>query len=729
MKEEYIAHIKELEKDWDIQTIDEHAEGVASLAGQAASAFHASAWAELCGKWHDLGKYSSEFQQHIKAASGYDLALHDPGKVDHATAGAVFARQLLGQEGLYLPIAYCICGHHAGLHDYDGAGAANLHHHLQETDKMERLPDKLLAQNLPHLPIPNVPREDFPCFWNLWIRMLFSCLVDADSLDTERFMNPEQYASRGQFDDLPVLKERLDRYLRKFEGCAPTLLNRTRAHIQSLCRESGRGAQGIYSLTVPTGGGKTLSSMLWALEHALANGCRRIIIAIPYTSIVVQTASVLKGIFGEDNVVEHHSNADLDSEDDRRGKLATENWDAPIIVTTNVQLFESLYANKRSRCRKLHNIVNSILILDEAQMLPPENLHPIVDVLKSLQKYFGVSILLTSATQPALAGTIGTGKAKFEGMQAKEIMPDTATLFEQLRRVDIQFAQHPYSYDSLARELVTHGQVLCVVNSRRDARMLYDAVNAICNVPVIHLSRMMCQQHIMDRIEEIRDKLSPEHCSPVIVISTQLIEAGVDIDFPRVYRAMAGLDSIAQAAGRCNREGLQHRGQVVVFDFEEARSRGLMRKAAEAADDLIQQGKTDFLDPWVTEEFFRNYYGKLNTTDQAEIKKHLYNLHPAFASAAANFRLIDKEGLTVFVPYGEGIGLIHDLQQGCLSSGLMRRLQRFSVNIPESDKHKILELGGGMIGENLCYLPDEGNYSMDTGLVYDNPFLNNELIL
>jgi CRISPR-associated endonuclease/helicase Cas3 len=313
MKEEYIAHIKELEKDWDIQTIDVHAEGVASLAGQAASAFHASAWAELCGKWHDLGKYSSEFQQHIKAASGYDLALHDPGKVDHATAGAVFARQLLGQEGLYLPIAYCICGHHAGLHDYDGAGAANLHHHLQETDKMERLPDKLLAQKL------------LICRYLTYLGRIFHvsgiCGSDAfllpcraDSLDTERFMNPEQYASRGQFDDLPVLKERLDRYLRKFEGCAPTLLNRTRrSYPVTLSGERQRSTRHLQSDGAYWWGQDAVVYAV-ALEHALANGCRRIIIAIPYTSIVVQTASVLKGIFGEDNVVEHHSNADLDSE-------------------------------------------------------------------------------------------------------------------------------------------------------------------------------------------------------------------------------------------------------------------------------------------------------------------------------------------------------------------------------------------------------------------------------
>ncbi len=729
MKEECIAHLKESGNSWAIQTIEEHAEGVALLAGRSASAFHASAWGELCGKWHDLGKYSSDFQQHIKAASGYDSALRDPGKVDHATAGALIARQVLGKEGFYLPIAYCICGHHAGLHDYYGDGAANLSHHLQETEKLQALQEHLQVQKPPQLPIPNVAQEDIPIFWHLWIRMLFSCLVDADSLDTERFMNPDQYALRSQFDDLTVLKERFDRYLGKFERCAPTLLNHTRAKIQSLCRESGRGTQGIYSLTVPTGGGKTLSSMLWALEHAFANGCRRIIIAIPYTSIVVQTANVLKEIFGEDNVVEHHSNADLDSEDDRRGKLATENWDAPIIVTTNVQLFESLYANRRSRCRKLHNIANSVLILDEVQMLPPENLHPIVDVLKCLQKYFGVSVLMTSATQPALAGSIGTGKAKFDGLVSKEIISDKDTLFELLRRVDIQFAQHPYSYDSLAFELVSHPQALCVVNSRKDAQMLYEAVKAISNVPVIHLSRMMCQQHIMDRIEEIRDKVSPEQSSPVIVISTQLIEAGVDIDFPIVYRAMAGLDSIAQAAGRCNREGRQQCGQVVVFDFEEARSRGLMRKAAEAADELIQQGKTGFLAPQETEEFFRSYYGRLNTTDKAEIQTLLYNAHPAFSSAAANFRLIESEGLTVFVPYGEGARLICELQQGNPSSSLMRRLQRFSVSIPEKDKPKILELGGGIIGDDICYLPDAVNYSIDTGLAYVNPYLNNELIL
>lgn len=728
----YLAHIKCTENTWVFQSIEDHCRGVAELASEAAAAFHAESWAKLCGQWHDLGKYSESFQKHIKAASGYDTSIKDPGKTDHASAGAIYAQELLNEQGAFLPIAYCVCGHHTGLHDYYASGAANLKYHLQEIEKLDPIRPFLIQTPLPPLSPPRisyVSQDDFMISWHLWIRMLYSCLVDADSLDTERFMTPEKYNRRRQFDTIETLKHRLDIYLQNFKNCPQTPLNKIRTNIQNLCRESGKGPKDIYSLTVPTGGGKTLSSLVWAMEHAVTNGNQRIIIAIPYTSIVVQTANTLKEIFGADNVIEHHSNVNFDSEEDNKGKLATENWDAPIIVTTNVQLFESLFANKRSRCRKLHNIVNSILILDEVQMLPPENLRPIVEVLKSLQKDFGTSIIMTTATQPALAGTIGTGLAKFQGLEAKEIIIDKEKLFEQLRRVDIRFAKEKYTYEKLADEISNFSQILCVVNTRKDAKMLYDAMAGRNSIPVVHLSRMMCQQHIMDKIEEVRHKLNPEHPQPVIVISTQLIEAGVDIDFPVVYRAMAGLDSIAQAAGRCNREGRLRRGKVTVFDFEDTRSRGLMRKAAQTTEELLLMGKKDFLSPMTTKTYFESYYNKVNNMDVAEIEKTLYKETPQFATAARQFKLIDNEGITVFVPYKDGTNLIEEMKRGDPSITLMRKLQRYSVSIPSYYENKLLTLGAMKVDDFTYFLPDEDCYDSETGLCYDNPFINSELIL
>lgn len=724
-----IAHTRYDDGQWTNQSIEEHCLGVAALASDFAAEFHAAGWGKLCGWWHDIGKYALDFQHHILAASGQDVTIKDPGQVTHAVAGAVYAKEQLFQGGMYLPVAYCICGHHAGLHDYRSSGEANLEHHLTEVHVLDGIRELLGTTQIPLLEQPNIDREALhPMAWHLWIRMLYSCLVDADSLDTEKFMEEEDYEQRGKFASMAELKLRLDIFLQQFKSKESTSINQIRNNIQSLCRESGKGSRGIYTLTVPTGGGKTLSSMVWAMEHAKANKCQRIVIAIPYTSIVIQTANILKSIFGEDNVIEHHSSVDVDEEKNVKWKLATENWDAPIIVTTNVQLFESLYANKRSRCRKLHNIVNSILILDEVQMLPAVNLQPIVDVLRLLQRYFGVSILMTTATQPALSGIIGTGMAKFQGLESTEIVTDKMRLFEQLRRVDISFVKEKYTYNSLAEEICKYERVLCVVNTRRDAKMLFEAVHVKSNVPVVHLSKMMCQQHIMDKLDEVRLKL--DHGEPIIVVSTQLIEAGVDIDFPVVYRAMAGLDSIAQAAGRCNREGRLERGQVVVFDFENARLRGQVRKAAEAADDMLQQGMDDFLSPCVTEAYFRDYYSKLDTTDEAKIAELLYVPTPNFATAARNFLLIKESNMTVFVPYGnQGKRYMEQLQHDGPSSWLFRKLQRYSVSISLWQKEQIVALGAVEMGNDIYYLSDTTGYSKETGLFYDNPYLDDTIIL
>lgn len=561
------------------------------------------------------------------------------------------------------------------------------------------------------------------------MRMLFSCLVDADWLDTERFMQPDNYRMRGCISTLKELRPKLDDYVRRLGGQAqPTPVNAIREEVQDACRKCGSLPQGIYSLTVPTGGGKTISSVVWAMEHAMCHDLRRIIVAIPYTSIVAQTADTLRKVFGPENVVEHHSCVDFNSlpeQQRQKMSLATENWDAPIIVTTNVQLFESLFSNKTSRCRKLHNLARSVLILDEVQTLPAENLHPVIDILNALSSLLHVSILLTTATQPAFSGTIGSGQAAFEGLQSKEIISDKEALFAKMRRVNITFDAKPCSLESLATRLSACRQALCVVNTRGGARRLYDVLPDKANA--FHLSRMMCQQHISDKLAAIKERL--REGEPVIAVSTQLVEAGVDIDFPVVWREMAGLDSIAQAAGRCNREGRLGKGKVVVFSVEGSRLRGVMAKAASTTQDLLYAKETDFLNPKVAKRYFRLFYAKLNDTDKSGVTDLLYRPCPQFAEAAQSFRMIDGSSITVYVPYGKGKTLLEQLQAGCYSSSLLRQLQRYSVSVPLGRREDIEMLGAVKLGDYLYMLPDGSNYNDDTGLTFENKWLDDDLII
>lgn len=727
-----IAHIKQCDDGrWLVQTIEEHCNGTAALAKRMANAFGAGEWARLCGHWHDIGKYSPLFQHHIISSSGYDSSVSDPGKVDHSTAGALFAKECL--KGLSLPISYSICGHHRGLMDYGGNGRNSLAFHL--SNQVQTLLEAVRpfitdTEPLPALPAPRFDNDTrTPKSWHLWIRMLFSCLVDADWLDTERFMEPEHYSMRGNFASLPNLKARLDTRLSRLSADAPpTAVNATRAEVQRQCRMASSLPQGIYSLTVPTGGGKTLSSLVWAMEHAIRHHLRRVIIAIPYTSIVTQTADTLRDIFGKENVVEHHSYVDFDdmpAREARRMKLATENWDAPVIVTTNAQLFESLYSNKTSRCRKLHNIAQSVLILDEVQMLSAENLQPLVDILGGLSKYMYTSILLTTATQPALSGKIGSQTAAFVGLQGKEIIPDKEKLFDKMRRVGIHFCKQPFTYKSLACQLSQYPQALCVVNTRGEAQRLYSTLPD--KDYAFHLSRMMCQQHLSDKLKTIKCRL--HNGEPVLVISTQLIEAGVDIDFPVVWREMAGLDSIAQSAGRCNREGRLRKGLVHVFEMEGAYLIGVMAKAADATRDLLDSGETDFLNPRVAEKYFHLFYAKLNDTDKHGVTDLLYRECPQFRSAAEAFHLIDDNTLTVYVPYGSGEALIERLIAGDYSSALLRSLQRYTVSIPPGRREEIERLGTIRLSDNVYALQDLSNYDDDTGLCFANRWLEDDLII
>ena len=672
-----IAHIKlDDSGNFKIQSLFDHLSGTAKLCAKFTSDFCNRDWGWLLGLWHDLGKYSDDFQEYIKINSGFQEG-DKLGKTDHTSAAAILAKELY--PSLWPPVSYCIAGHHAGLHNWlpEPGIPGDLNDRLKKQEFLDKIRAKIPSAFLEKINLtPPTGKQLNPHQVHLWIRMLFSCLVDADYLDTERFMNPESFEKRGKYDSLYVLNHRFKNFMKRITESAPdTKVNSIRSKILNDCIESGNLKPGFFSITVPTGGGKTLSSMAWALIHALKYNKSRIIFAIPYTSIVTQTAQTYRSVFGDENVIEHHSNID-DDLNSQKQKLATENWDAPIIVTTNVQLFESLFANKTSRCRKLHNIVNSIIILDEAQMLPPEFLNPILSTLKGLVDNYSVSILFSTATQPALTGRIGgNGQFSFEGIppnSVREIVKDIDRLASDLKRVEVNVPDnttHTTDWQTIADELVQYRQVLCIVNTRKQCRELYDLMPE----DTIHLSRLMCTAHIMDLIDEIKRRL--EENLPVRVISTQLIEAGVDIDFPVVYRAIAGLDSIAQCAGRCNREGrLNYEnklGQMKVFFPSQGTPVGLMRKGADTFKEILA-GKTDnendLLSPQAFHRYFQLLYSKIDNFDKAGIKdslwKDAYSMQFQFATAAQNFVLIDDKGSkTIIVEYRKGADLIHQLKK------------------------------------------------------------------
>lgn len=702
-----LAHVRQLpDSEWMEHFLDEHSQEVSRLAGEFALGFGSSDWASMAGLWHDLGKYRETFQKYIKSVTGYDPEAHiegAPGRVDHSTAGAIHAMEKLGLHGRIL--AYLIAGHHAGLPDWNSAeeGQSSLFNRIEEGKRRGYLQEALLATPPPQIldqPCPtSLPPHPDKGAWALWIRMQFSCLVDADFLDTEFFMDGHRATLRTGYPSLKNLFPVFNQYMSdKAAKVEDTPVNRIRADVLRQCREKALLPSGLFSLTVPTGGGKTLSSMAFALDHAIHHNKQRVIYVIPYTSILEQTADIFRAIFGKENVIEHHSNLDPDQETSR-SRLATENWDAPIIVTTNVQFFESLFAARTSRCRKLHNIVNSVVVLDEAQLLPPDFLAPILHMMTDLSNNYGVSFVLSTATQPAF-----TPRPKFLGLSnVRELMDEPDKLYVDLKRVDTKLPTDfdaPQTWEAIAEQLHQHESVLCIVNSRNDCRELH----RLMPKATIHLSALMCGQHRSHVIATVKQKL--QDGIPTRVISTQLVEAGVDMDFPVVYRALAGLDAVAQAAGRCNREGvLPELGKVVVFVPPKPAAPGLLRKAQQSGQEVMRLCDGDPLTRERFEAYFRAYYASLNSLDRANIIG-LLDMHNRagarqaefnFRTAASKFRLIDEEGQTaVIVRYGESPDLIAALESNPNMEphrrrGLLRRLQRYTVNIRDHECEKLLD--------------------------------------
>jgi CRISPR-associated endonuclease/helicase Cas3 len=714
----FIAHAKpSSDGGWHFNDLEDHLRGVARRARENAASFGPD-WAYLAGLWHDLGKYQAAFQAYLRCAAGVDPDAHiegSGGRVTHSTAGAVHAvRHLPAPLGHVL--AYLIAGHHAGLGDWhspeSGRGAVKLR--LQEGDAEYQdslaagIPADILQAAPPAARLnPDNNREGF----HLWLRLLFSALVDADFLDTESFMDADKGAGRSGWPSLSALGAALDRHLAGLSADTP--VNRIRAKVLKDCRSAATAEPGLFSLTVPTGGGKTLSSLAFALDHARAHGKRRVIYAIPYTSIIEQTADVFRRALGEDTVLEHHSNLSPEPErENARSRLAAENWDAPLIVTTNVQLFESLFASRTSRCRKLHNLVNSVIVLDEAQQLPREFLAPIVSVMRLLSEHYGVTWLLCTATQPNLGKQRdGFGRTSFAGLpNVREIVPDPNALAEDMRRTEVHLppAGAPSTpWAELADQLRDEPCVLTIVNTRQDCRVLFRAVE---DGDAVHLSALMCAQHRSEAIAGIKARLQARRDGdqrPLRVISTQLVEAGVDLDFPVVYRAMAGLDSIAQAAGRCNREGrLPEPGRVVVFEPEREPPPGLLRQGAAITRELREQIGGDPLAPAVFEQYFRLLYAKGDLDGQRILElltppgSGTDPLAVSFRTAAERFRLIDQPQVSVIVPYrghDQDESPVHEWLRLLEADGsqrwIYRRLQRYTVGLPKRVVERLVPPG------------------------------------
>ena len=556
-------------------------------------------------------------------------------------------------------------------------------------------------------------------------------------------MSPDRTEARPV--DLPsmaVLRNLLDAHLDALAKGKSGRVASARHEVLSACRNAAHESRSLFSLTVPTGGGKTLSSLAFALEHARTHGMDRVIYAIPFTSIIDQTADVFRRIFTEcpdGTIVEHHSNLDPERES-VRSRLAAENWDAPLIVTTNVQLFESLFAAKTSRCRKLHNICNSVIILDEVQTIPVSLLEPTLAAIRELTNDFGCTVVLCTATQPAL---LKSDEFPIGLEHVNEITPDPARLYNALKRVTIQNCG-TLSDEALVQQLSEYSQFLCIVNTRPHAARIFSRLtrleeeaclsfdtsssSRVKQDHVFHLSTFMCSQHRADVLTKIRQRLNDS--LPCQVISTQLIEAGVDVDFPVVFRSLSGIDSIAQAAGRCNREGRNDTGNVFVFDPAHVLLRGYLRSVADSASELIAElnpNDMDLLSQEAVRRYFQIHFWKHKERwDEKKVMEcfpppsSTAPVHYNFRTASERFQWIEDTTETVFVPYGkQGQKLIERLRREGPSRDLLRRLQRYSVGVYDRVFNSMLGTDIERLDSGFAVLINETCYDHDLGFRSD----------
>lgn len=655
----YIAH-----KEGDrIQTIKEHLEGTASLAQSFAEKFGKGEWGYCCGMLHDIGKYSEEFQQKIS---------NDTDKrVDHSTAGA----QLCDKKGGYYSVLrYCIAGHHAGIPDYGNTGlSSSLCGRLKKTiPDYQKYKEDIQIPELHTNPIVFDKEKNMDFSLSMFIRMLYSCLVDADFLDTENFMNAG-CSERIAGESMEILLGKLEKHIEEWLKNADTdTVNGRRTEILKHCLKSGKNKKGMFRLTVPTGGGKTIDSLAFALKHAVENQMDRIIYVIPYTSIIEQNAQVFREILGEENVLENHCNVEYEgSEDFKPMQLASENWDKPVVVTTNVQFFESLFSNRSSKCRKLHNISNSVIIFDEAQMIPLDYLKPCMSAIESLVADYAASVVLCTATQPALDSFLSENNIK-------ELCPRVQEQFSFFERVNFQrFGS--ISKEFLAAQLKQQDNVLCIVNTRKRAQELYELVQG---EGVFHLSTNMYPKHRKQVLQNVRNHLKQkEKC---ILISTSLVEAGVDLDFDCVYRQISGIDSMIQAAGRCNREGLKKKEEstVYIFDFEDMKPVQNQKLQISTANAVLKDHEQISDLKSIQEYFLRLYHYRGASLDKKNIMDEFKNLQYNFAKVSKEFKLIEQETKTVFISReDEAKQLLKEITLKGMSREHIRKAGKYSVQI------------------------------------------------
>lgn len=723
----YYAHSREGVPKVEWQLLLDHLTNASDIAAELGRDAGVSELARTAALVHDLGKYSEAFQRRLEGARA---------RVDHSTAGAQALLGLFPHHPVAKLLSYCILGHHTGLPDY--GDATDLEDQGTFVSRLkEKLPDYSAFRNeidLTQIALPNRltlrPLPESPTYsLSFLTRMVYSSLVDADFLETETYMNGGQ-KPRGGYADILTLCQTLNEELRRFDN-PTTLLNQKRVDILRSCLNQAACKQGLFTLTVPTGGGKTLSSMAFALNHAATHGLKRVIYVIPYTSIIEQNAAVFKAILGEENVLEHHANFDWEQLRDRHRespgdmtndatiklRLAAENWDIPIVVTTNVQFFESLYAHQSSRNRKVHNIAKSVVIFDEAQMLPLGYLKPCLAVIRELVTNYGVSAVFCTATQPRL-------ERFFADQPVTELAPNPSELYSFFKRVHVRYVGE-MDDATLVEQMSSSEQALCIVNTRRHALGLYQLLaNRTSADKVFHLSTLMCPVHRKVTIAEIRERLGADR--PCLLISTQIMEAGIDVDFPVGFRAMAGLDSIIQAAGRVNREN-RRPGICDLIVFEPGsgfvgRVPGYIKQGGDLARQVFRQHE----DP-ASLAAIATYFDQLYEVqgDRALDVKRIMSYFDRgngqfeFRSASGAFKLIEENTVPVIVPYDrQARYLLEQLKVSDYPRSLMRRLQLYTVNVYEHE-FKALE-GAGLIdvyADSYAILNDPGHYDPRTGLI------------
>lgn len=727
----YYAHTRGDDKaNW--QTVIQHLTGTAELARQIGADSGFAEFAAAAALFHDIGKYAPEFQRRLEGSTA---------RVDHATPGAKEIEYVLNARGQRLIgrlLAYCIAGHHGGLPDggspidtpddrtLEGRFKRNLKDYsayaaevdLRQFKVPDRFPDRFQ---------PIRGAQGFSVAFAA--RMIYSILVDADYLETETFCNGGR-KPRGEYAGISELAEQFFTFLRGFDNPQRPIDARRSAALRA-CTAQADLPPGLFTLTLPTGAGKTLTSMAFAMRHAVRHGLKRIIYVIPYTSIIEQNADVFKRSLSDhkDHVLEHHSNFEWNParEDDAAGrpdsalaklKWAAENWDVPIVVTTNVQFFESLFASRNSRSRKVHNLAKSVIIFDEAQMLPRDFLKPCLFSVTELVKNYGASAVFCTATQPAL------GKIFPQGTELRELIADPQAEFDFYRRVQVRQAGRLTDAELLER-LNAHPQALCIVNTRKHARALFDGLKG---EGCFHLSTLMCAAHRRNVIAEIRRRLA--NGLPCRVISTQLLEAGVDLDFPVGYRALAGLESIIQAAGRVNRENKRAAGDLFVFEPDSEHARFLPKHIQQTAEvaRVILARYANGGDP-VSIEAVRDYFdllydmGDPKAFDSRDVIGCFMKGSQLpvfdFATAAERFRLIDDDTQPVIVPYDDTArALIEELPAAAAPLAAARKLQPYTVNIYQAEFNALKEIGAVNTDvEPFAVLSAYGEYDEHTGLV------------